>query len=281
MKPIRINERITNRESKSVDRYLKELAMLPQFKDADEEFECATLAATGDKKALDLLVKCNMRFVVSVAKQYERKNINLEDLINQGNIGLIEAAKRFDTSKGNKFITHAVWWIRKEILDYIFTHGRTVRVPHNKIISYGDLLKSIAKMEQDLYTEGKNVPDYAMDLLNSKGSDVGPGSFSIDKPIDETGNSISDLLSGDDLYSDSLVFNEGSNLLFKLVDELKDKEKTALLMHFGIGYDYPMGLTEIGRRIGFSNERVRQLNKSSIKKLQTMANNFGVENFNL
>lgn len=289
MKKITISESITIKESESFKSYLKEVSQIEMFESIDDEFECAEKAVNGDKKALEELIHRNLRFVISVAKQFKTPNTTLEDLVNEGNVGLIEAAKKYDPSKGIKFISYAVWWIRKEIMSYIYNNDRHVRIPNNKAISLNNLKSSISELEQRLGREVStvdildNVDGMTFGEIDSLLGDTNGRAFSIDKPINDDGNSMHDLIPSNEFSSTDgdMIFQEETDRFDSLLNVLDPKSKEIIKMYYGIGYLCPKNLNEIGEVMGVSRERIRQVKKTSIEKLRKVAKTRGILEFQL
>lgn len=288
MRKTKITESITVRQSESFKKYLTDISNIKMFETPQDEADCAELARSGDKRAFDELVRRNLRFVVSIAKQYSGNKLSLEDLVNEGNLGLIEAAKRFDPTKGNKFISHAVWWIRKEIMDYISTNKRQVRVPNNKLSAISRLNGKINAIEQEL-----GRPAYSNDIMGQvDGLKIGEVNSllelsnstisSMDKPINENGSTIHDITPSNDYTVDDfdIVKSEQNDNLNKLLNSVDEKSVKILKMYFGVDCDYAMNLNDIGKKMGISRERVRQIKESALIKLSKSGHNMGIEEFN-
>ena len=278
MRQLKIIKSITNRESVALERYLQEISK-EELLTVDEEVELAQKIHNGDKKALERLTRANLRFVVSVAKQYQNQGLSLSDLINEGNVGLIRAAKKFDETRGFKFISYAVWWIRQSILQAIAEQSRIVRLPLNQVGSLNKINHEINKFEQ----ENQRHPSVAelseatkLDEEKIGQSLMADGHHvSIDAPFqDGEDNCMLDVMaSGDDSRTDRHVDHESmaqelDNVLNKV---LKDREITIIRECFGIGGP-EKGLEEIGDRLGLTRERVRQIREKSIAKLRDSVN---------
>lgn len=295
MRALKISEAITTRESETFKQYLREVANIELFESADAEAECATKAARGCKKSIDELVNRNLRFVISVAKQYVRPNTTLEDLVNEGNIGLMYAATKFDPTQGNKFISYAVWHIRKEILRALYNNERQIRVPNNKLNGLNNLNKIVHELEQKL---GRSV--HMNDILASTDDvvlkdklskediiglmEVSAGhATSIDNPINEDGSTLHELMPSTAFAPTDygMTHNEEHARLNQLIDTLDDTGARVLRMFFGIGYDYEYGLLEIGHEFGVSRERIRQIKEASLIKLQKAAKGYGFNELKL
>ena len=278
MRQLKITKSITNRENASLDKYLQEIGH-EELISVEEEAELARRIKNGDRKALEKLTKANLRFVVSVAKQYQNQGLSLPDLINEGNIGLLKAAEKFDETRGFKFISYAVWWIRQSILQAIAEQSRIVRLPLNQVGSLNKINHEINKFEQ----ENQRHPSVAelseatkLDEEKIGQSLMADGHHvSIDAPFqDGEDNCMLDVMaSGDDSRTDRYVDHESmaqelDNVLNKV---LKDREITIIRECFGIGGP-EKGLEEIGDRLGLTRERVRQIREKSIAKLRDSGN---------
>ena len=278
MRQLKITKSITNRESASLDKYLQEIGR-EELITVEEEVELAQKIRKGDREALEKLTKANLRFVVSVAKQYQNQGLSLPDLINEGNLGLIKAAEKFDETRGFKFISYAVWWIRQSILQALAEQSRIVRLPLNQVGSLNKINHEINKFEQ----ENQRHPSVAelSDATNLDEEKIGQSLMadghhvSIDAPFqDGEDNCMLDVMaSGDDSRTDRHVDHESmaqelENVLNKV---LKDREITIIRECFGIGGP-EKGLEEIGDRLGLTRERVRQIREKSIAKLRDSGN---------
>lgn len=279
MRALKITEALTLRETHSFKQYLKEVANIPLFATIEEEVECSHRASKGDQRAINELVNRNLRFVISVAKQYVKSGVTLEDLVNEGNIGLIDAASKYDPTQGTKFISFAVWHIRKEILKFLYTNERQVRVPNNKLTALSHLNKFTHELEQklgrtatlnDILDAGRDVTseEFASLMEISEGH-----AHSIDKPINEEGSTLSELMESKDIEPTDYAITKSENYsrLDQLIDTLDDNSAKVLRMFFGIGYHYEMSLLDIGKEFGVSRERIRQIKENSLKKLQKRA----------
>lgn len=278
MKSIRITNRFTNKETNSFKRYLTEVADIAAFT-PDEEFECSLKAAQGDKKAIDELVKRNLRFVVSVAKQYDTPNVQLEDLVNEGNIGLMMAVSNYKPSTGFKFISYAVWWVRKLILEYLAKNSRLVRLPSNKINGLSKLNQYITKLEQKL---GKTVDitevidEYSSEMSEEEILELQRLSIvafdSLDSAISDNENSVTlaDIISDDSIdASDYLVSSYyDTKQMNRVLNNLKPRDKQVMVDLFGLDGSSPLTLKEVGDKIGLTREMVRQIRKKSLEKLK-------------
>ncbi|MCS6895232.1 MAG: RNA polymerase sigma factor RpoD/SigA [Bacteroidia bacterium] len=277
MRQLKIQKQITNRESQSLDKYLQEIGKVPLLS-VDEEAELARRIRQGDEEALEKLVKANLRFVVSVAKQYQNQGLPLTDLISEGNLGLIKAAKRFDETRGFKFISYAVWWIRQSILQALAEQSRIVRLPLNRVGALNKINKVFARLEQEYEREpspeeiaeamqGTLSPEEIAEIMRQSGRHV-----SLDSPIapgEET--RFIDVLENPDLPQPDqvLMYESLRQEIAKALATLEDREAQILRMHFGIDQRYPMTLDEIAEKLGLTRERVRQIKEKAIRKLRS------------
>ena len=273
MRQLKINKSITNRDGIGLDKYLQEIGR-EELITVGEEVELAQRIKKGDQKALDKLVRANLRFVVSVAKQYQNQGLPLPDLINEGNLGLIRAAQKFDETRGFKFISYAVWWIRQSILQALAEQSRIVRLPLNQVGSLNKITKEVTKFEQE--NERKPSPEELADRLDipvDKIADslkVSGRSISVDAPfVEGEDNSLLDVLANDDSPMADRSLNQES--LSKEIDralrQLYDREREILKMFFGIGCQ-EMTLEEIGAKFDLTRERVRQIKEKAIRRLK-------------
>lgn len=273
MRQLKITKSITNRESASLDRYLQEIGR-EELISGNEEVELAQKIKNGDHAALEKLTRANLRFVVSVAKQYQNQGLSLPDLINEGNLGLIRAAQKFDETRGFKFISYAVWWIRQSILQALAEQSRIVRLPLNQVGSLNKITKELSKFEQE--NERRPSPEELAERLGmpvDKVADtlkVSGRHISVDAPfVEGEDNSLLDVLPNDDSPMADQSLNQES--LAKEVDralkQLYDREREIVKMFFGIGYP-EMTLEEIGERFDLTRERVRQIKEKAIKRLK-------------
>ena len=274
MKQLKITQRITDRESRSLTAYLNEVRNYPQVT-PDEEVELGQRITQGDEAALMKLVQANLRFVVSVAKQYQGYGLTLADLINEGNMGLIKAASRFDETRGFKFISYAVWWIRQSILQAISTNSRLVRLPLNKMDEVRKVQESSARLSQKLGRE-PSVKEIAADLeLPQKKVEqfltIASKPFSIDAPVmEDEGTSLKELLPVDTPETDSKIVNDSMNeALHTVLGRLNARERQVLQMAFGIGQENPTNLEDIANHFGLTCERIRQIRDRAIRKLRS------------
>lgn len=273
MRQLKISKSITNRESASLEKYLQEIGH-QDLLTADEEVELAQQIRKGDRKALERLTKANLRFVVSVAKQYQNKGLSLPDLINEGNLGLIKAAERYDETRGFKFISYAVWWIRQSILQAIAEQSRIVRLPLNQVGSVNRIARELNKFEQE--NERKpSVEEMAdrIDLPEEKIAEamkINTNHVSMDAPFaDGEDNSLLDVLPNTDLPSTDNVLDQESlrTEIGRVLDVLNDREQKVIKAFFGIGMQ-EMTLEEIGDKYNLTRERVRQIKEKAIRRLR-------------
>ena len=278
MRQLKISKSITNRESESLEKYLQEIGR-EDLLTAEEEVELAQRIKKGDREALEKLTKANLRFVVSVAKQYQNQGLSLPDLINEGNLGLIKAAEKFDETRGFKFISYAVWWIRQSIHQAIAEQSRIVRLPQNQVGSVSKINRALNKFEQE--NEGRpNVSEIAekTDLSEDK-VEVALKSntrhVSVDAPFsDSDENSLLDVLVNDDapMADRSLVIESLRNEIAAALNILNDREQKIIKSFYGIGCQ-EMTLEEIGHATGLTRERVRQIKEKAIRKLRNSTSN--------
>ena len=274
MRQLKITKSITNRESASLDKYLQEIGR-EELVTPDEEVELAQRIRKGDQEALEKLTRANLRFVVSVAKQYQNQGLSLPDLINEGNLGLIKAAEKFDETRGFKSISYAVWWIRQSILQALAEQSRIVRLPLNQVGSLNKINKALSKFEQENERQPSNEELSEMiDVPKDKISDtlrVGSRHVSVDAPfVEGEDNSLLDVLPNDDSPSaDRGLVNESLNTeIERALSTLTDREREIIKSFFGIGCQ-EMTLEEIGERFGLTRERVRQIKEKAIRRLKS------------
>ncbi len=276
MRQLKITKSITNRESQSLEKYLQEIGKV-ELIEPEEEVRLALKIKEGDAKALDRLVKSNLRFVVSVAKQYQNQGFTLSDLINEGNLGLIKAAMRFDETKGFKFISYAVWWIRQSILQSLAEQSRIVRLPLNKVGLSSKISKAYQQLEQAY--EREPTPQEIADLIKMPLDDViatmkaGFKHISMDSPItDGEDISLIDLLenTNEAKTDEKLAYHESLHVeIERSLGTLTDRQKKVLCFFFGIGVDHALSLEDIAARFNLTRERVRQIKDKAINKLQS------------
>lgn len=274
MRQLKITKQVTNRDTPSLDKYLQEIGKVDLIP-PEEEVVLARRIKSGDADALKNLVKANLRFVVSVAKQYQNQGMSLPDLINEGNLGLMKAAQRFDETRGFKFISYAVWWIRQAILQSLAEQARIVRLPVNKIGSINRINKTFAKLEQEFEREPSSqevaeildmVPEEVKEVMKTNGRTV-----SMDAPIssDEDNNMYDVLQSSETPSPDKNLINE--SLAFEIeraLNTLSTREAKVLKFYFGLGMKHPYTLEEIGEELSLTRERVRQIKEKAIRRIQ-------------
>jgi RNA polymerase primary sigma factor len=273
MRQLKITKSITNRESASLDKYLQEIGK-EELITVEEEVELAQRIKKGDQAALEKLTRANLRFVVSVAKQYQNQGLSLPDLINEGNLGLIKAAEKFDETRGFKFISYAVWWIRQSILQALAEQSRIVRLPLNQVGSLNKINKAFSKFEQE--HERKPSPEELADSLElpaDKVADtlrVSGRHISVDAPfVEGEDNSLLDVLVNNDSPNAdrSLIMESLAREIERALATLTERESDIIRMFFGIGCQ-EMTLEEIGERFGLTRERVRQIKEKAIRRLR-------------
>jgi RNA polymerase primary sigma factor len=274
MRQLKITKSITNRESASLDKYLQEIGR-EELISAEEEVILAKKIRDGDQVALEKLTKSNLRFVVSVAKQYQNQGLSLPDLINEGNLGLIKAAKRFDETRGFKFISYAVWWIRQSILQALAEQARIVRLPLNQVGSLNKINKAFSKLEQEfertpsaeeLATILELPEDKVADTLRVSGRHV-----SMDAPfVQGEENTLLDvLINSDSPKADNMLISESlQREIERSLSTLTDRERDVVKLFYGIGYNHEFTLEEIGDKFDLTRERVRQIKEKAIKRLK-------------
>ena len=273
MRQLKSTQSITNRESQSLDKYLHEIGKVDLIT-AEEEVILARKIREGDQAALERLTKTNLRFVVSVAKQYQNQGLTLGDLINEGNLGLIKAAKRFDETKGFKFISYAVWWIRQSILQAIAEQSRIVRLPLNQVGSLSKISKAFSKLEQEY--EREPSPEELADILETtvdKISDTLSNSgrhVSMDAPfVQGEENTLLDVLENHEPNTDSNLINESlSEEIRRSLSTLTEREREIIVLFFGLSTNHPLSLEEIGEKFNLTRERVRQIKDKALQRLR-------------
>ena len=278
MRQLKISKQITDRGS-GLDRYLSDIAK-EELLTADEEVQLAQRIKGGDQIALDKLVRANLRFVVSVAKQYQNQGLSLQDLINEGNVGLVKAAQRFDETRGFKFISYAVWWIRQSILQAVAEQARIIRLPMNQVGALAKVKKASALLEQKLQRRPtvKEIAD-SVDLSEDKVEQLlslSTRAMSTDAPIDEQdddANFLDVFIQEDQAQTDAVVEQESaSKAISNSLDMLSEKERTILCMYFGLGTPREYSLEEIAMKLDISRERTRQIRDRALKRLRNEPN---------
>ena len=273
MRQLKITKSITNRESASLDKYLQEIGK-EDLITVEEEVELAQRIRKGDQKALEKLTRANLRFVVSVAKQYQNQGLSLPDLINEGNLGLIKAAEKFDETRGFKFISYAVWWIRQSILQALAEQSRIVRLPLNQVGSLNKINKAFSRFEQE--NERRPSPEEladSLDLPAEKVADtlrVSGRHISVDAPfVEGEDNSLLDVLVNDDspIADRTLIDESLSTEVERALSTLTERERDIIKLFFGINTQ-EMTLEEIGEKFGLTRERVRQIKEKAIRRLR-------------
>jgi len=274
MRQLKISKSITNREIASLDTYLGDIAR-EELLTPDDEVQLAQRIKQGDQAALEKLVKANLRFVVSVSKQYQHQGLSLPDLINEGNIGLIKAAQRFDETRGFKFISYAVWWIRQSILQAIAEQSRLVRLPLNQIGSVNRILKEAALLEQKFERPPSALEvAEALDISEEKVKEafkISSKHVSMDAPIveDEDVSLIDVIVPDSSPHTDQILMSESLSLeIQRSLSSLSQKEKDIVNMFFGIGYKQPLTLDEIASKFNLTRERVRQIKEKALRRLK-------------
>ncbi len=274
MRQLKISKQITNRESQSLDKYLQEIGKVDLLT-ADEEVVLAKKIREGDQLALEKLTKANLRFVVSVAKQYQNQGLSLGDLINEGNLGLIKAAQRFDETRGFKFISYAVWWIRQSILQALAEQSRIVRLPLNRVGSLNKISKTFSELEQKF--EREPSPEELAEVLEVSASEVvdtmkiSGRHVSMDAPfVQGEENSLLDVLEndGDEKPDDGLMTDSLRKEVQRALSTLTSREADVITLYFGLNGEHAMTLEEIGEKFNLTRERVRQIKEKAIRRLR-------------
>ena len=276
MRQLKITKQVTNRETASLDKYLQEIGRVDLIT-AEEEVELARKIKAGDQAALEKLTKANLRFVVSVSKQYQNQGLSLPDLINEGNLGLIKAAQRFDETRGFKFISYAVWWIRQSILQALAEQSRIVRLPLNKIGSINKINNAFARLEQEFErpptaAELAETLDMTLDEVKQSMKNAGRH-VSMDAPLkdgDESSSNMYDVLqTGDTPSPDTDLMTESLRKeIERSLRTLTPREADVVRLYFGLNGEHPMTLEEIGERFDLTRERVRQIKEKAIRRLK-------------
>ena len=274
MRQLKISKQVTNRETASLDKYLQEIGKVDLIT-ADEEVELARKIRAGDQSALEKLTKANLRFVVSVSKQYQNQGLSLPDLINEGNLGLIKAAQRFDETRGFKFISYAVWWIRQSILQALAEQSRIVRLPLNQVGSLNKINKAYSRLEQQFEREpSAEELSEILELPQDKVADtmrVSGRHVSMDAPfVNGEENSLLDVLvNHDSPRADNLLMNESlQREIERSLSTLTERERDVVKLFFGIGINHGLTLEEIGAKFDLTRERVRQIKEKAIRRLR-------------
>ena len=278
MKQLKITKSITNRDVGTLEKYLQDIAK-ESLITPEEEVELAQRIKEGDQRALDRLVKANLRFVVSVAKQYQNQGLSLQDLINEGNLGLIKAAQRFDETRGFKFISYAVWWIRQSILQAVAEQARIIRLPLNQVGAVSKLKKTAAMLEQE-YQRKPSTAELAkeLDIPEAKVQSLmgmNMRQISTDAPLDDEdeGSFLDVYVDQDSAATDEAVENESDhNAIKHALSMLSDKDRQVINMYYGIGTAREYSLDEIALTMGISRERTRQIRDRVLKRLKTGSN---------
>jgi RNA polymerase primary sigma factor len=274
MRQLKITKQVTNRETASLDKYLQEIGKVDLLT-AEEEVELARRIKQGDKIALEKLTKANLRFVVSVSKQYQNQGLSLPDLINEGNLGLIKAAQRFDETRGFKFISYAVWWIRQSILQALAEQSRIVRLPLNKIGSINKINKAYAKLEQE-HERAPNEDEIA-DMLEITDNEVKESirnsgrHVSMDAPLKEDeDNNMYDVMRSEESSTPEteLMYESLRKEIDRAISTLTQRESDVVKLYFGLNGGHPMTLEEIGEKFDLTRERVRQIKEKAIRRLK-------------
>jgi RNA polymerase primary sigma factor len=274
MRQLKITKSITNRETASLDKYLQDIGK-EELITADEEVQLAQKVKQGDQLALEKLVKANLRFVVSVAKQYQNQGLSLPDCINEGNLGLIKAAKRFDETRGFKFISYAVWWIRQSILQALAEQSRIIRLPLNQVGSLNKIKKATSKLEQEYERTPSSeeiaykleIPDYKIDAAKK----ITTRYISMDAPLtqDDETRFLDVFVSDDTPHTDDTLMRESlAREIQRSLATLTKKERDVINLYYGIGMPHGLTLEEIGAKFDLTRERVRQIKEKAIRRLK-------------
>lgn len=284
MRQLKIAQSITNRESQSLDKYLTEIGKVDLIT-AQEEVILAQKIREGDQAALERLTKTNLRFVVSVAKQYQNQGLTLGDLINEGNLGLMKAAKRFDETKGFKFISYAVWWIRQCIISAIADQSRVVRLPLNQIGSLSKIRKAYSKLEQEYERQPspeeladclETTVEKISDSLNNSGRQI-----SMDAPfVQGEENTLLDVMQSNDPTTDSNLMNDSLSMeIQRSLTTLSERDREVIVLFYGLGNNSPHSLEEIGERFNLTRERVRQLKDKALQRLKRSSRSQALQSY--
>jgi RNA polymerase primary sigma factor len=276
MRQLKITKSITNRESQSLEKYLQEIGKV-ELISPEEEVQLAIRIKQGDQRALDRLTKANLRFVVSVAKQYQNQGLSLPDLINEGNLGLIKAAQRFDETRGFKFISYAVWWIRQSVLQALAEQSRIVRLPLNKVGLTNRINKAYSQLEQEYEREPSaeelaEVLEIEIEEVSSS-LNISSRHVSMDSPLsDGEENTLMDVMENPNAVATDGELDHDESLKTEISRSLKtltERQQDVIKYFFGIGVDHPLSLEDIGERFNLTRERVRQIKDKAISKLKT------------
>ncbi len=284
MRQLKISKQITNRESQSLDKYLQEIGKV-ELLTPDDEVELARRIREGDQIALEKLTKANLRFVVSVAKQYQNQGLSLGDLINEGNLGLIKAAKRFDETRGFKFISYAVWWIRQSILQALAEQSRIVRLPLNRVGALNKIGKAFSKLEQEFEREPspQEISEILEGMSETEVQDtlkISGRHISMDAPLVQgEENRLLDVLENEEEPDpDSGLINESlSKEVERALSTLTQREAEVIRLYFGIGVEHSLTLEEIGEKFDLTRERVRQIKEKAIRRLRHTSRSKGLK----
>lgn len=278
MRQLKISKSITNRESQSIEKYLQEIGK-EDLLTPEEEVDLARRIRAGDQTALEKLTRANLRFVVSVAKQYQNNSLSLNDLINEGNLGLVKAAQKFDETRGFKFISYAVWWIRQSIIQALAEHSRMVRLPLNKVGSLTKINKVFSELEQKFQREP--TPEEVAMVLDITVEEVeatlgiSARHVSMDAPFtDGESNALIDVLENFNAEKTDLHMDYKDSLRIeteRTLASLTDREREVIKLFFGIGVEHPMTLEDIGEQLGITRERIRQIKDKAITKLRSQS----------
>lgn len=284
MRQLKITKQVTNREAVSVEKYLHEISKL-ELISIEQEVELAKRIRKGDTAALNQMVNANLRFVISVAKQYQHQGLSLSDLINEGNLGLIKAAQRFDETRGFKFISYAVWWIRQSILQALAEQSRIVRLPLNKIGSLNQINKVSARLDQQFERE-PSIEEIALEMELSvetirEAMKNSGRHLSMDAPINsEDDATFGDFISTETQNPENLLFNESlSKEIERILSVLTEREAIIINLFFGLNGNQPLSLDEIAEQLNFTRERVRQVKEKAIKRLKHSSRNKLLKDF--
>lgn len=284
MRQLKISKQITNRESQSLDKYLQEIGKV-ELITAEEEVELARRIKEGDQAALEKLTKANLRFVVSVAKQYQNQGLSLGDLINEGNLGLIKAAQRFDETRGFKFISYAVWWIRQSILQALAEQSRIVRLPLNRVGAISKISQTFSKLEQKFERE-PSPQEIAESMESMSETEVAQTMrlsgrhVSMDAPLVQGEESrLLDVLENDEEPDpdDGLINESLSKEVERALSTLSQREAEVIRLYFGIGVEHSLTLEEIGEKFDLTRERVRQIKEKAVRRLRHTSRSKGLK----